>query len=69
MLVNMTGSVQEVAIKKGQSRADDVLYPNYALSGTPLELLYGENLPRLKQLSRKFDPQGLMTLTGGFKLQ
>jgi len=68
-LKNMTQSVQAVAIAQNQSRADDLLYPNYALADTPLELVYGQNIAQLRKLARKFDPQGVMKLTGGFKLQ
>jgi hypothetical protein len=45
------------------------LYSNYAIYNTPVELLYKENIPTLKALAQKYDPQGVMKLTGGFKLQ
>ena len=48
---------------------DDILYPNYALPDTPLELMYGDNVPRLRELAAKFDPGKVMSLTGGFRLQ
>lgn len=61
--------IQAQAVEEGISQWDDILYPNYALSDTPLELLYGENLPRLRQLATKYDPDKVMTLTGGFRFQ
>ncbi|TDL26136.1 FAD-binding domain-containing protein [Rickenella mellea] len=61
--------VQERAVQEGQSRWDDLLYPNYALADTPLELMYGKNVERLAEIAKKFDPKGVMRLTGGFKFQ
>ena len=34
--------------------------------GTPHELLYGSNLPRLKCLAAEYDPEKIMTLADGF---
>ncbi|KAL5512398.1 hypothetical protein ACEPAG_3390 [Sanghuangporus baumii] len=45
--------------------SDDILYPNYALDGTPLELMYGSNVQTLREISAKYDPDGIMKLTGG----
>lgn len=64
----LTKAIQEAGIEEGQCKADDVYYPNYAIGDTPLELLYGENLPRLREIREKVDPKGVMRLTGGFKL-
>jgi hypothetical protein len=57
------------------SPADDALgltptvaYPNYAAWWTPLEDLYGANLPVLKELKKKYDPKNIMGLAGGWKL-
>lgn len=54
---------------EGLSAWDDILYPNYALADSPLELVYGENVPRLRKIAAKYDPYKVMTLTGGFKFQ
>ena len=43
-------------------------YDNYAIYGTPLASIYGENLPVLEKLKKKYDPKGVMNLTGGWKL-
>ena len=56
-------------MEEGQSRWDDILYPNYALTDTPLDLLYGSNVDRLQELARRYDPDGIMTLTGGVHFQ
>ncbi|THU84739.1 FAD-binding domain-containing protein [Dendrothele bispora CBS 962.96] len=67
-LKNLSASIQEFAIGAGESRADDIHYPNYALAGTPIELIYGESLPRLRELKASVDPQNVMNLTGGWKI-
>ncbi|TDL26277.1 FAD-binding domain-containing protein [Rickenella mellea] len=66
---DLSRNVQARAIKEGQSKSDDLLYPNYALSDTPLELMYGSNVARLRSIAKKVDPQNVMGLTGGFKFQ
>lgn len=35
---------------------------------TRVEDLYGGNLEKLKQLRKKYDPKGVMDLTGGFRI-
>ncbi|KAI5120619.1 hypothetical protein M0805_008094 [Coniferiporia weirii] len=63
-----THTIQAQAVAEGLSLWDDILYPNYALSDTPLDLLYGSNVQRLKALAAEYDPDRVMSLTGGFKL-
>jgi len=43
------------------------LYGNYVNAETPLVDIYGENLPRLRVLKAKIDPNNVMGLSGGFK--
>lgn len=43
-------------------------YPNYAMYDTPVELLYGDNVPRLQAIKATVDPFDIMGLAGGFKL-
>ena len=66
-LKDLAGKIQAKAVAENVSRYDDILYPNYALPGTPLELLYGDNVPRLKKIAEEYDPNKVMLLTGGFK--
>ena len=66
---NLTSAIQNQAISEGLSSPDDLLYSEHVLPDTPLELLYGGNLPCLRELAAKFDSDKIMTLTGGFLLQ
>ncbi|KAJ7452892.1 FAD dependent oxidoreductase [Mycena latifolia] len=57
----------QVAIADGQAIADAPLYTNYALFDTPLERIYGGNVPRLQAIKAAVDPGNVMGLAGGFK--
>lgn len=67
LLRKMSDAIQAFAVSQGQSQWDDIRYPNYALDDTPANLLYGSNIPKLRQIQRDVDPNGVMGLTGGFK--
>ena len=43
------------------------LYGNDVDYNTPLEDIYGDNLPALRALKAKIDPKNVMGLAGGFK--
>ncbi|KIJ31860.1 hypothetical protein M422DRAFT_266477 [Sphaerobolus stellatus SS14] len=60
--------IHQTAIAEGQSTPDAILDINYAGLGTNLTLLYGDNLPSLRTLRAKYDPNNLLNLTGGWKL-
>jgi hypothetical protein len=62
-----TDAVRAAAVADGQNVADAFSYGNYALFGTPIERLYGANLARLSAIRSVVDPNGVMTLAGGFK--
>ncbi|KIJ99511.1 hypothetical protein K443DRAFT_102120 [Laccaria amethystina LaAM-08-1] len=66
-LRDLSDAVQGFAVEQGESRWDGIRSPNFALGDTPLELLYGENVPKLRRIARKVDPEDIMGLTGGFK--
>lgn len=61
--------LRKVAVADGQASVGDAaVYPNYALYDTPLEMMYGGNIPRLKAIKAAVDPEDVMGLAGGFKL-
>ncbi|KAF5323667.1 hypothetical protein D9758_018408 [Tetrapyrgos nigripes] len=67
-LRNLSQGIQTRAIEEGESKEDDLHYPNYSLEGTPLELMYGKSLPRLREIRAAVDRKNVMGLTGGWKL-
>lgn len=58
--------IRDAAIAEGQT-TNAPLYPNYAIFGTPLKEMYGDNVAKLKSLRQRVDPDDVMGLTGGFK--
>lgn len=55
-------------ISLGQKNlANTPYYPNYAITGTPLEKMYGANIPALVELKQRVDPTNIMGLAGGWK--
>ena len=60
-------SLRATALKDGQDVEHAAGYPNYALFDTPLEEMYGPNVPRLHAVRRAIDPDDVMGLAGGFK--
>ncbi len=63
----MKAEVQAVALADGQNVSHAAVYVNYALFGTPLEDIYGQNVPRLRKIRAAVDPEDVMGLAGGFK--
>jgi hypothetical protein len=59
----------QMVINQGQDvgGSKQILYPNYALSNTPLSQMYGDNVARLQNIRKAWDPENVMYLTGGFK--
>jgi hypothetical protein len=60
-------TLEGVGILDGQSLEKAAAYVNYAISGTPIEKIYGGNVPRLQQIREKYDPEDVMGLAGGWK--
>ena len=49
--------------------SDAGLYGNYAIAGTDLAKIYGEaHLERLTQIKAEVDPNNVMALAGGWKI-
>ena len=67
-LRDYSDAVTAAAIADGQQLSHASVYPNYALFDTPLEDIYGANLPRLRAIKAAVDPNDVMGLAGGFKL-
>ncbi|KAF5337661.1 hypothetical protein D9758_012993 [Tetrapyrgos nigripes] len=60
--------IKRVALAEGQKVEGASPYPNYAIFDTPVELIYGDNLSRMRSIKAKVDPNNVMGLTGGFKI-
>jgi hypothetical protein len=60
-------TIRGVALADGQDLSHAAVYVNYALFDTPLEDIYGGNLPRLRKIKAKIDPERVMDLAGGWK--
>lgn len=59
-----------VALAEGQVGVNTAsIYPNYALFDESVERIYGDNLSKLKTVKARVDPNNVMGLAGGFKIQ
>ena len=56
-----------VVQEQGSLYGDAPRYNNYAVYGTSLVSIYRENLPVLQKLKKKYDPNRVMDLAGGWK--
>jgi hypothetical protein len=61
-----TEALRNAALADGQNVSHAAVYMNEALFDTPLEDIYGANVPRLRKIRSEIDPEGVMGLTGGF---
>jgi len=57
----------DAAVADGQNVSHAVVYSNYALFSTPLEDMFGANLPRLRKIKNEIDPEKVIDLAGGFR--
>jgi hypothetical protein len=62
-----SAAIRAVALADGQNVSHAAVYVNYALFDTPLEDIYGQNVPRLRKIRAAIDPEDVMGLAGGFK--
>lgn len=67
-MLHTAGYLTQVAESEGQNLTNAVLYPNYAIYDTPVYSIYGNNLPVLQAIKAQYDPDNVMSLTGGWKL-
>jgi len=63
-----TVAIRSAALAEGLSVTNAALYGNYAIFGTDVKALYGNNLERLKAIRSNVDPKNVMALAGGFKI-
>ena len=62
-----TATMESAGIQDGQNLENAAAYVNYAIAGTPLEKIYGGNVPRLRKIRERYDPEHVMGLAGGWK--
>ncbi|KXX82951.1 Bifunctional solanapyrone synthase [Madurella mycetomatis] len=62
-------TLKQVAIEEGIYKDTYTHYPNYAISGTTADELYGpQNAVRLRTIRDQIDPNRVMDLAGGFDI-
>jgi hypothetical protein len=59
--------IKSRALADGQNIKNAPVYGNYAIFDTPLADIYGDNLPRLRNIKATYDPHNVMGLAGGYK--
>jgi hypothetical protein len=62
-------SLIEAGIQYRQDLKNAATYVNYALFGTPLEVVYGEHLERLREIKKMYDPENVMGLARRMEVQ
>lgn len=60
--------IYKVAKAEGVTRGDAPVYLNTSLETTSVEQIYQGNLEHLEAIRAKYDPDDVMSLTGGFKI-
>lgn len=66
-ILQTQATLKAKAIALGQNISNAALYNNYAVYDTPLEAMYGNNVPKLQALKAEIDPNNVMGLAGGFR--
>jgi len=67
-LVKALDAIRAVALEEQCTTEDAPVYQNTALDKTSTEEIYRKNLSHLILLREKVDPNGVMDLTGGFRI-
>ncbi|KAL8281107.1 hypothetical protein RQP46_006465 [Phenoliferia psychrophenolica] len=67
-LLDSAAALEATAKANGDDTEGKPLYPNYAIGSTPVERLFGANLPKLQEIVQEYDPTNIMGLAGGFQL-
>lgn len=65
---NTLEALRKVAESEKVTSDDAPVYLNTTLEDTPVEKIYQKNLEHLKLMRGRYDPKGIMSLTGGFKI-
>ncbi|KZT01207.1 FAD dependent oxidoreductase [Laetiporus sulphureus 93-53] len=65
-IVQSATNLTNVATAEGQSLTSAPHYPNYAIYSTSLEEIYGTALPEMYALKATYDPDNVMSLSGGW---
>ncbi|QRV97085.1 FAD-binding domain protein [Ceratobasidium sp. AG-Ba] len=62
-------AIMDQAIAEGQdiSGSKQIKYPNYSPADEDLKSMYGSNLDKLRAVRREYDPNNVMSLTGGYR--
>ncbi|OCH84154.1 FAD dependent oxidoreductase [Obba rivulosa] len=68
-IVQSAQHLTAVAVAEGQNISEAPVYGNYAINTTPLTRIFGEQMPRLQEIKRQYDPEDVMGLAGGWKIQ
>jgi hypothetical protein len=66
-LHQISHTIHAAALADGQDLSHAAKYVNYALLGTPLKVIYGRNVKRLRKIKAAVDPEDVMGLAGGWK--
>ena len=67
-MTDALNAIRQVAESEEVTTNDAPIYLNTTLEFTPVENIYRGNLEHLKGIRAKYDPDDIMSLTGGFKI-
>lgn len=67
-MTDALNAIRQVAESEGVTTHEAPVYLNTTLEFTPVGCIYQGNLEHLKGIRVKYDPDDVMSLTGGFKI-